>query len=347
VSPERLSALIAELVAQHQPAVMPKRHDKPGNKTGDRPPTIYVVDDDRDVRETLRKPVGAERIPGRGLRWRAGVFSMLSNPTSPVASFSMLGCPERAGIDVLNQLRACGSKLPAIMITGQGDIATAVQAMKAGAADFIEKPFGDGELLTVIERTLDHAPGSLEYSEWRAEVARRMMGLTNRQREILNLIIAGHPNKEIAARLGINQRTVESHRAIIMKRRVQSLSLIWSDYRSRGRDLNPTCFLVSASSSSSMTKVVEVHAEALSNGGGCPQPQFPQAHHAERHIDRARALAWRRYRSYPGQPLERVAHGSDPLDAAQMAADAGISDSENKLAKPARRGMSQASLYTK
>jgi two-component system CheB/CheR fusion protein len=104
------------------------------------------------------------------------------------------------------------------MITGQGDIATAVHAMKAGAVDFIEKPIGDGELLTIIERALDHAPGSPEYSEWRAEVVRRETGLTKRQREILGLVVAGHPNKEIAARLGINQRTVESHRAIVMKK---------------------------------------------------------------------------------------------------------------------------------
>ena len=126
--------------------------------------------------------------------------------------------PGIGGIEVLNQLTARGSKLVAIMITGQGDIAMAVQAMKAGAADFIEKPIGDGELLTIIERALDHAPSSPEYSEWRAEVAQRMMGLTNRQREILGLVVAGHPNKEIAARLGINQRTVESHRAIVMKK---------------------------------------------------------------------------------------------------------------------------------
>lgn len=94
----------------------------------------------------------------------------------------------------------------------------AVQAMKAGAADFVEKPISDGELLTTIERALDHAPGSPQDTEWRAEAAQRMIGLTSRQREILGLVVAGHPNKEIAARLGISQRTVESHRAIVMKK---------------------------------------------------------------------------------------------------------------------------------
>ena len=100
-----------------------------------------------------------------------------------------------------------------------GDIAMAVEAMKAGAVDFIEKPIGDGELLTTpSSERCDHVPSSPEHSEWRAASAVRIAGLTKRRAGDSGLIVAGHANKEIAARLGVAQRTVESHRAIVMKK---------------------------------------------------------------------------------------------------------------------------------
>ena len=217
VRPEQLSALIAQLLAQHPPAVaLQHRHQGPSSKSG-HVTTIFVVDDDTNVRETVR-----DLLELKG--YRVNVFPSGHAFLNAFRS-DLIGClildarmPGIGGIDVLKQLRARASKLPVIMITGQGDIATAVEAMKAGAVDFIEKPIGDGELLTIIERALDHVPGSPEYSEWRAEAARRMTGLTKRQREILGLVAAGHPNKEIAWRLGVQQRTVESHRAIVMKK---------------------------------------------------------------------------------------------------------------------------------
>jgi DNA-binding CsgD family transcriptional regulator len=126
--------------------------------------------------------------------------------------------------------------IPTIAICGDEDaeVSTVAHpdsrpAMKAGTVDFVEKPIGDGELLTIIERARVHPPGSPEDSKWRAKAARRMTGLTIRQREILALVVASHPNKEIAAHLGIHQRTIESHRATVMKRRERSRSLIWSD----------------------------------------------------------------------------------------------------------------------
>jgi two-component system CheB/CheR fusion protein len=104
------------------------------------------------------------------------------------------------------------------MITGDGDVPMAVRAMRAGAADFIEKPIGREELLASIERALEQTRDSAKLSAWREEAASRIVALTARQRQIMDLVLAGHPSKNIAADLGISQRTIENHRAAIMKK---------------------------------------------------------------------------------------------------------------------------------
>jgi two-component system CheB/CheR fusion protein len=102
------------------------------------------------------------------------------------------------------------------MITGMGDVPTAVRAMKAGAVDFIEKPIGRSELLASIERALETTRDSAKLSAWRESAAASIATLTARQRQIMDLVLAGHPSKNIAADLGISQRTIENHRAAIM-----------------------------------------------------------------------------------------------------------------------------------
>ena len=104
------------------------------------------------------------------------------------------------------------------MITGNADVAMAVQAMKAGASDFIEKPIGRDELLACVERALDHSHDASKLVAWREAAASHIAGLTPRQKQIMELVLAGCPSKNIAADLGISQRTVENHRAEIMKR---------------------------------------------------------------------------------------------------------------------------------
>ena len=104
------------------------------------------------------------------------------------------------------------------MITGNADVAMAVQAMKAGALDFIEKPIGRDELLACVERALDHSQDASKLTAWREAAASHMAGLTPRQKQVMELVLAGCPSKNIAADLGISQRTVENHRAEIMKR---------------------------------------------------------------------------------------------------------------------------------
>jgi two-component system CheB/CheR fusion protein len=108
--------------------------------------------------------------------------------------------------------------MPAVMITGQADVTMAVQAMKAGASDFVEKPISREDLLACVERALAHSHDASKLVAWREDAANHLQGLTLRQRQIMEMVLAGHPSKNIACDLGISQRTVENHRAAIMKR---------------------------------------------------------------------------------------------------------------------------------
>ena len=114
-------------------------------------------------------------------------------------------------------MRAAGDLLPAIMITGSSDVPMAVEAMKAGAADFIEKPFAAADLLGSIGRALEQSRDSSRLIAWQDMAAGVIGDLTPRQHQIMDLVLSGHPSKNIAADLGISQRTVENHRASIMK----------------------------------------------------------------------------------------------------------------------------------
>jgi two-component system CheB/CheR fusion protein len=126
--------------------------------------------------------------------------------------------PGISGVELLTRLRETGDPLPVVMITGSGALPLAVQAMKVGASDFIEKPISRDDLIASVERALSQARDSGVATAWRDEAKERLTGLTHRQREIMDLVLAGHPSKNIAADLGISQRTVENHRASIMHR---------------------------------------------------------------------------------------------------------------------------------
>lgn len=122
------------------------------------------------------------------------------------------------GLELLRQLSDAGHRLPAIMITGNSDVPLAIRAMKAGALDFIQKPIGRGELLLAVQRALELSRDSNQRIVWRETAANHLAELTPREREIMELVLAGHPSKNIAADLGVSQRTVENHRASIMKK---------------------------------------------------------------------------------------------------------------------------------
>jgi two-component system CheB/CheR fusion protein len=220
--------------------VMPAKDFRPADTVdGAQSATIFVIDDDDMVRDYVRLLLELE---GRTVEAYASSEAFLAayRPGRHACLVIDLHMPGMSGIELLERLAADGHRLPAIMITGRGDVKTAVQAMKVGAVDFIEKPFPQGELVASIDRALERAGNPVEPSGWGeakpepvdgltprerqaldqivAVTAKRIAGLTSRQRQVMDLIVAGHLNKEIAWRLGISQRTVENHRATVMKK---------------------------------------------------------------------------------------------------------------------------------
>ncbi len=179
--------------------------------------TVFVVDDDRGVRDAMR-----EMLTEAGYRTEtfasAEAFLISYHAIGKACLVTDQRMPGMGGFEFLARLAAGGKALPAIVITGHGDIAMAVEAMKAGAFDFIEKPVRPDELLASIDRALRHEASSVERSAWREASAMRIAGLTRREREVMDYVVAGHANKEIAARLNLAQRTVETHRANVMKK---------------------------------------------------------------------------------------------------------------------------------
>jgi two-component system CheB/CheR fusion protein len=188
-----------------------------GAQADDRAPAIFVVDDDRTVREALRDLLEAD---GRTVEAfdSCQAFLDIYRPGRQGCLVVDARMPGMDGLELLQRLKDQRNRLPAIMITGHGDVAMAVQAMKAGAVDFIEKPIGYKELLASVERALEQAGDTAKASAWRETAATSIAGLTVRQRQVMDLVLAGHPSKNIAADLGVSQRTVENHRAAVMKK---------------------------------------------------------------------------------------------------------------------------------
>ncbi len=181
------------------------------------PPVVFVVDDDRFLREAVRAVLEDD---GRTVEDFESCEAFLAalTPGRDACLLVDAALPGMSGLDLLRQLHRDGPKIPAVMMTGKADVAMAVEAMKAGALDFIEKPIGREELLASVARAFEHAQDSSKLVAWREAAAAQIEVLTPRQKQIMALVLAGAPSKNIAADLGISQRTVENHRAEIMKR---------------------------------------------------------------------------------------------------------------------------------
>jgi two-component system CheB/CheR fusion protein len=178
---------------------------------------IRIVDDDAQVRDVL---CAAVQEDGRLATASESAEAFLAAYRPGDASCLVLDAnlPGMSGVELLRQLRRAGDTMPCLMITGNSDISMAVMAMKAGANDFIEKPIGYDNLLAAIDQAIDLSRDATKRTAWRQRAAGHIADLTDRQRQIMALVLAGHPSKNIAADLGISQRTVENHRASIMKR---------------------------------------------------------------------------------------------------------------------------------
>jgi two-component system CheB/CheR fusion protein len=179
-------------------------------------PVIHLVDDDSQIRGALRDTLQAGGWPVDDYSSAEAFLDAARGLRAPGVLLVDAVLPGMSGLTLLERLRTEGLGLPAIMVTGMGDVRLAVRALHAGAADFIEKPVKDDELFHSIGQAYDLAQDSVRESAHRADAAKRLSALTARQRQILDLMLAGRANKVIANELGISQRTVEAHRAAIM-----------------------------------------------------------------------------------------------------------------------------------
>lgn len=214
VRAEELTHLIQSLLAESR---QPTMRADPSPQADMLRPTIFVVDDESPVREAMR-----ELLQGEG--WAVEVYSS-GEAFLEAYRTGREGClvvdarmPRMGGLELLERLKAEDGSLPAIMITAHADVRLAVRAMKAGAMAFLEKPVQYDELIVNIERALELTRNSVALSSLRAAAARQMADLTSRERQVVEMVVDGNPNKQIAYVLGISQRTVETHRATAMKK---------------------------------------------------------------------------------------------------------------------------------
>ena len=193
------------------------------------PPVVFVVDDDPSVREAIDCLI-------RSVGLRVETFSCAKEflrrerrPDGPACLVLDIRLPDRSGLQVQRELLARDYPLPIIFITGHGDIPMSVQAMKAGAIEFLTKPFRDQDLLEAVQHAIERDRAALEQRKELAELRARYSSLTRREREIMRFVIAGRMNKLIAFELGTTEINVKIHRGNMMKKlRICSLAdLVW------------------------------------------------------------------------------------------------------------------------
>jgi two-component system response regulator FixJ len=180
-------------------------------------PIVYVIDDDDGMRRALSLLLGT-------VGYKTLVFA---SPSDFLAQFDpdTHGClvldirmPGMSGLELQQHLNRTGSMLPVIFITGHGDVPMAVQAMKEGAFEFIQKPFRDQDLLDRINHALQQDAENRNNLARRADVVRRLETLTPRERQVMDMVVDGSANKVIAIDLNLSERTVEIHRAKVMEK---------------------------------------------------------------------------------------------------------------------------------
>jgi len=176
-----------------------------------------VVDDDESVRESLESLI---RSVGLKVMSFASPRDFLISPLEDVNSCMVLDLrlPGESGLDLQKRLVDLNIQIPIVFITGHGDIPTSVRAMKAGAIEFLTKPFSDEDLLDAIQQAVERDRAVRSNRADMAEVARRYESLTPREREVMELVVSGLLNKQVAAKLGVREITVKVHRAQVMQK---------------------------------------------------------------------------------------------------------------------------------
>ena len=180
-------------------------------------PVVFVVDDDISVRESLELLI-------RSAGWEPELFAsaqaFLASPRVHAPSCLILdvNLPDLSGLDLQKRLAADRSDMPIIFITGYGDVPMTVKAMKAGAVEFLTKPFGDDVLLSAIRNAIDRSQAALDAEAESQTVRGRYALLTHRDGEVMTLVVSGMLNKQIAGALGISEITVKAHRGQAMRK---------------------------------------------------------------------------------------------------------------------------------
>jgi FixJ family two-component response regulator len=195
------------------------KKDNPADK-----PTVFIVDDDEPVRDSLKMLM---RSVGLSAETFAGAAEFLEayDADRPGCLVLDIRMPGMSGMELQDKLNEIHAILPIIFITGHGDVPMAVKAIQYGAADFIQKPFRDQDLLDRINKAIEQDASNRSQLLETRDIEERLSNLTPREKEVLELIVDGRPNKVIAADLEVSQRTVEIHRARVMdKMRASSLA---------------------------------------------------------------------------------------------------------------------------
>ena len=180
-------------------------------------PVVHVIDDDQGVRESLSFLLATAGLAVRTFESAVAFIEALET-IGHGCVITDVRMPGMSGIELMSELGRRGVSLPVIVITGHGDVPLAVEAMKLGAFDFIEKPFDDEAIIGAVRAALTKYEASGKDEGRRAEVLAKRATLSQRERQVLDGLVSGHPNKTIAYDLGISPRTVEVYRANVMSK---------------------------------------------------------------------------------------------------------------------------------
>ena len=175
---------------------------------------VHVVDDDEAVRDSMAFLLRSAQLEVEAYESAVAFLGKAAGAAGCVVTDVRM--PEMTGIELVRRLKELGNKLPVIVMTGHGDVPLAVEAMKAGAVDFIEKPFDEATMLTAVRAALARGEAVEKRDAERVEIEQRLNRLSGRERDVLLGLVRGQPNKIIAHNLGISPRTVEVYRANVM-----------------------------------------------------------------------------------------------------------------------------------